>query len=394
MFDKQQSKLLRSLNDPENTIMNPGIHYGLWLSALTVIIFLVWASIAEIDEVVRGEGRIVPSSRLQMIQSLEGGIIDELLVREGDMVKVGQVLVSLDNTRFYAAYMEGLSQSDVLTAAIARLEAEVKEDHSITFPDSFNIDSPEAKSETALFNARRDRKQQRIISLKQEIEIANKQLRVLRPLVKRRAVSQMETLKLDQMVEELKGRVLEVQNSYMQDAYTELSEKKGLLSALNQTLVQKQDQLNRTKILSPVKGQVNDILITTQGGVIQPGEPIMKVLPLEDRLLVETKIKPQDVAFLAPGMKARIKITAYDYTIYGDLEGVVEQISPDTFEEDTAQGKEYYYQVLVHTDKNFLERHGEKLPIRPGMITQVDVLGSKRTIMSYMLKPLIKAKLY
>jgi len=394
VFDKQQSKLLRSLNDPENTIMNPGIHYGLWLSALTVIIFLVWASIAEIDEVVRGEGRIVPSSRLQMIQSLEGGIIDELLVREGDMVKVGQVLVSLDNTRFYAAYMEGLSQSDVLTAAIARLEAEVKEDHSITFPDSFNIDSPEAKSETALFNARRDRKQQRIISLKQEIEIANKQLRVLRPLVKRRAVSQMETLKLDQMVEELKGRVLEVQNSYMQDAYTELSEKKGLLSALNQTLVQKQDQLNRTKILSPVKGQVNDILITTQGGVIQPGEPIMKVLPLEDRLLVETKIKPQDVAFLAPGMKARIKITAYDYTIYGDLEGVVEQISPDTFEEDTAQGKEYYYQVLVHTDKNFLERHGEKLPIRPGMITQVDVLGSKRTIMSYMLKPLIKAKLY
>lgn len=391
---QQQSKLLRSLNDPEHTVMNPGIHYGLWLSALTVIIFLIWASFAEIDEVVRGEGRIVPSSRLQMIQSLEGGIIDRLLVREGEMVEVGQVLVNLDNTRFYAAYMEGLSQSDALTAAIARLESEVKEDRAVTFPEGFNIDSPEATSEIALFNARRDRKQQTIASLKQEIEIANKQLRVLRPLVKRRAVSQMEKLKLDQTVEELKGRVVEVQNGYMQDAYTELSEKKGLLSALNQTLVQKQDQLTRTQILSPVKGQVNDILITTRGGVIQPGEPIMKVLPLEDRLLVETKIKPQDVAFLAPGMKARVKITAYDYTIYGDLEGVVEQISPDTFEEDTAQGKEYYYQVLVHTNKSFLERHGEKLPIRPGMITQVDVLGGKRTIMSYMLKPLIKAKLY
>ncbi|MEL0630847.1 HlyD family efflux transporter periplasmic adaptor subunit [Psychromonas aquatilis] len=395
MSNKQQeSKLLRSLNDPEHTVMNPGIHYGLWLSALTVIIFVIWASFAEIDEVVRGEGRIVPSSRLQMIQSLEGGIVDKLMVNEGDMVDVGQVLVSLDNTRFYAAYMEGLSQSDALTAAVARLESEVKEESTIKFPEGFDVDSAEAKSEMALFNARRDRKQQTLASLKQEMAIANKQLKVLKPLVERRAVSQMEMLRLDQTVQELKGRIVETQNSYMQDAYTELSEKKGMLNALNQTLLQKEDQLNRTKILSPVKGQVNDILITTRGGVIQPGEPIMKVLPLEDRLLVETKIKPQDVAFLAPGMKARVKITAYDYTIYGDLEGVVEQISPDTFEEDTAKGKEYYYQVLVHTKKNYLERHGEKLPIRPGMITQVDVLGGKRTIMSYMLKPLIKAKLY
>ncbi|WP_413692214.1 HlyD family efflux transporter periplasmic adaptor subunit [Psychromonas sp. KJ10-2] len=128
--------------------------------------------------------------------------------------------------------------------------------------------------------------------------------------------------------------------------------------------------------------------------MIQPGEPIMKVLPVDEQLLIEARIKPKDVAFLAPGMTAKVKITAYDYTIYGDLEGRLEQISADTFEEDTAQGKEYYYQVLIHTDKNYLERNGEKLPIRPGMITQVDILGAKRTVLSYLLKPLIKATLY
>ena len=389
-----KSKLLRSLNDPEYTVMHPAVRPGLWLSVLTVIIFVVWASFAEIDEVTRGEGRIIPSSRLQMIQSLEGGIIDSLLVAEGDMVEVGQALVSLDRTRFHAAYMEGLSQSIALGAAVARLESEVKDADEIEFPSDFDLSTPEVKSEIALFNARRDRKQQTINSLKREMGISNKELRVIKPLVKRRAVSQMELLRLEKVVEEIKGKILGVQNTYMQDAYTELTEKKGNLNALRETLVQKQDQLKRTEIVSPVRGQINDILVTTKGGVIQPGEPIMKVLPVDDQLLIEAKIKPKDVAFLAPGMKAKIKITAYDYTIYGDLEGTLQQISADTFEEDTAQGKEYYYQVLVYTDKNYLERNGEKLPIRPGMITQVDILGAKRTVLSYLLKPLLKANLY
>ncbi|MEG3755579.1 HlyD family efflux transporter periplasmic adaptor subunit [Psychromonas arctica] len=389
-----QSRLLRSLNDPEYTVMHPAAKPGLWLSIITVILFVVWASFAEIDEVTRGEGRIIPSSRLQMIQSLEGGIIEALLVDEGDMVEAGQVLVSLDQTRFYAAYMEGLSQSVALKAAIARLDSEVKDQNMITFPDGFDLETPEVKSEIALFKARRDRKQQTIASLQREIDISNKEYSVLKPLVKRKAVSKMELLRVDKTIEELKGKVASVNNSYMQDAYTELTEKKGYLNALMETLVQKKDQLKRTQIVSPVRGQINDILVTTRGGVIQPGEPIMKVLPVDDQLLIEARIKPKDVAFLAPGMKAKVKITAYDYTIYGDLEGTLEQISADTFEEDTAQGKEYYYQVLIHTDKNYLERNGEKLPIRPGMITQVDILGAKRTVLSYLLKPLIKASLY
>lgn len=395
MSDKQnKSRLLRALNDPEYTVMHPSIRPGLWLSALIVVIFIIWASFAEIDEVTRGEGRIIPSSRLQMIQSLEGGIIDRLLVKEGDMVEAGQVLMRLDRTRFYAAYMEGLSQVRALRATVARLESEVKESNTITFPQDMDVDSPEVQSEISLFNARRDKKQETIDSLKREIQISNRELNVIMPLVKRKAVSQMESLRLEKSIEVLKGKVVSVQNSYMQDAYTELTEKKNELSALTEALVQKQDQLKRTEIISPVKGQVNDILVTTRGGVIQPGEPIMKVLPIDDNLLVEARIKPKDVAFLAPGMKAKVKITAYDYTIYGDLNGVLEQISADTLEEDTVKGKEFYYQILVHTDKNYLEKNGKNLPIRPGMVAQVDILGGKRTVLSYLLKPLIKAKLY
>jgi adhesin transport system membrane fusion protein len=387
-----KSRLLRALNDPKYTIMHPYVRPGLWFSLFTVFVFFVWAFFAEIDEVTRGEGRVVPSSRLQMIQSLEGGILEQLMVKEGDMVEAGQVLAVMDRTRFYSDYMEGVSQANALRAAIARLEAEVKGANEIDFPE--DLGDEEKKSEISLFNARRDKKQQTIASLEKEIAIFNKELAVIAPLIKRNAVSQMEGLKIEQSIASLNGKVVDVNSGYMQDAYTELTKKKSDLSALQETLVQKKDQLKRTQILSPVRGQVNDILVTTQGGVIQPGEAIMKVLPLDEQLFIEAKIKPKDVAFLAPGMSAKVKITAYDYTIYGDLVGTVEQISADTLEEDTAKGKEYYYQILVRTDKNYLERNSEKLPIRPGMVAQVDILGGKRTVMSYLLKPLIKARLY
>lgn len=367
---------------------------ALWLCCFVVIIFIVWAGFAEIDEVTRGEGRIIPSSRLQLIQSLEGGIIDKLLVQEGEMVEAGEALIELDKTRFFSAYMEGKSQASSLRASIARLEAEVKSNRKISFPEDDAIDSKDIAVETSFFKARREKKRQRVASLKSKMSIVKDELKIIRPLVAEGAVSQMEQLRLEKEIEDLNGQIVQTNNGYMQDAYTELTQKKAELNALTEMLVQKKDQLRRTVITSPVKGMVNDILVTTKGGIVQPGEPIMKVLPIDEQLVIEAKIKPKDIAFLAPGMPARVKVTAYDYTIYGDLKGEVVQISPDTIEEDTTQGKEFYYQILVHTTKNYLEKENVMLPIRPGMIAQVDILGGKRTILNYILNPLLKAKLH
>lgn len=390
----QQIRILQELGDARLSQHHRGSHLVLWVSVAVILLFIGWAAWAEIDEVTRGEGRVIPYTRLQKIQSLEGGILEKMLVREGELVEAGQPLLQLDHTRFYAAFMEGQSQTRALRAAIARLEAEVQGLDKVHFPDTVEPGSPEAIDEGALFLARRSKHQEAVAALREELAITEQQLALIRPLVARRAVSEVELLRLQQNIASLKGKMAEISNAYMQDAYTELTARKAELSALEQALVQREDQLRRTELVSPVKGMVNNILVTTRGGVIQPGEAIMEILPVDDHLLIEAKVKPQDVAFLAPGMEASVKITAYDYTIYGDLRGVLEQISADTMEEETVRGKEHYYQIQVRTQSNYLERNGEVLPIRPGMVAQVDVLSGKRTVLSYLLKPLIKARLY
>lgn len=391
---KTSNAIRKELGDPSLTLERRGSHAILWTCLFILCVFVTWSAWAEIDETTRGEGKVVPTTRIQTIQSLEGGIIDQLLVRRGDRVEAGQQLVRLDNTRFRSAYLETYSQIETLQVAIARLEAEVLEQDEINFPESISLDSDLAQSEQALFRSRRDRLREAETSLSDEIQLARRQLSLVEPLVERRAVSEMEALKLSQSIAGLAGRLAELRNTYVQEAYTELSAKKGELATLQQILLQRSDQLQRTDILSPVRGRVNDILVTTLGGVIQPGEPIMEIIPIEDTLLIEAKVSPQDVAFVAPDMPASVKITAYDYTIYGDLKGTVEQISEDTIEEETARGKEAFYEVMIVTDDAFLERNGETLPIRPGMMAQVDIQTGKRSLLSYLLKPIIKARLY
>jgi membrane fusion protein, adhesin transport system len=383
--------LLHSLGDPQAALEHPATRPVLWVSLLGIVAFVAWAAWAELDLITRGEGRIVPYSRNQTIQSLEGGILEQLMVGEGDLVEAGQLLVKLDNTRFQSAYMETRSQAEALAATIARLEAETLGQEQIEFPA--DIDSRLADSERALFKARRDKYQEAMRTLQNELTLARRQLRLIEPLVRTRAVSEMEALRLSKEIAALDGKRGEIGNTYFQDAYSELSAKKGELNALEQTLRQRQDQLRRTQVLSPVKGRVNDILITTRGGVIQPGEPIMDIIPIEGHLLVEAKVKPRDVAFLVPGMPARVKITAYDYTVFGDLSGSLEQISADTLEEDTPRGKEAFYKILVRTDTSYLERNGEVLPIKPGMVAEVDIQSGKRTVLNYLLRPLLKARL-
>ena len=392
--DFEQARILRELGDPGLAHQHRSHHAILWVSVLVILAFIGWAAWAEIDEVTRGEGRVIPLSRMQTIQSLEGGILAELLVARGERVEPGQPLLRLDDTRFRSAFRETESRIDVLRAAIARLEAEVSEREGVNFPAGIDADGELARAERQLFRARRERLREAERSINEEIRIARRQLDLIAPLVKRRSVSEMEALRLEQTIAAHAGRLAELRNGYVQEAYTELSAKQAELAALEQTLLQRRDQLQRTEILSPVHGRINDILVNTVGGVIQPGEAIMEVTPVEDQLLIEARVRPQDVAFVAPGMPASVKITAYDYSIYGDLDGVVEQISEDTIEADTARGKEAFYLVLIRTERAQLERKGEVLPIRPGMVAQVDIQTGKRTLLSYLLKPIIKARLY
>ncbi|WP_297799204.1 HlyD family efflux transporter periplasmic adaptor subunit [uncultured Brevundimonas sp.] len=386
-------QLRRALADTREGEAHPLARPILWACVGVVFIFVVWSSWATVDEVVRGEGKIVPNSRVQTIQSLEGGILSDLMVREGEIVEAGQVLAKLDDTRFNTAAGETEAQVKALTAAIARLEAEVLGQTEIRFPDTIPANDPVIASERALFRARRHNLNATLAALSSETSYAQRQLSMVRPLAERGVVSEVESLRLGKDIAALTGRQTEVRNTYMQEAYSELASKKAELAAQTQILNQRRDQLERTELTAPVKARVNDIMITTRGGVVQPGQPIMQLTPVEDQLLVEVKIQPRDVAFLREGMPARVKITAYDYTVYGDLPGSVEQISEDTIEEDTPRGKMAFYSVLIRTDRAYLEKNGRRLPIRPGMVAQVDVQSGQRTILSYLLKPLLKARL-
>nr|WP_294978626.1 HlyD family efflux transporter periplasmic adaptor subunit [uncultured Pseudomonas sp.] len=394
MAEPGSDQLRRQLGDPLLAATHPVYRPLLWTLLGVVLLSILWAAWAELDEVTRGDGRVVPYSRIQKIQSLEGGILDRLLVKEGDRVEVGQPLVRLDDTHFLTNYQESANQAAVLRAAIARLDAEVLGKERIEFPEGIDAAGPLARSERELFNSRRAKLVEGSQAVQKQVRLAQSQLDLVRPLVEKRAVSQMEALKLSQDIATLNGKLTELKNTYFQDAYTERAEKKAQLTQLEPIVQQRQDQLRRTEILSPVRGRVNTVLINTRGGVIQPGEAIMEVIPVEEQLLVEAKIKPRDVAFLVPGMPAKVKITAYDYTLYGDLKGTLEQISADTIEEDTVHGKESYYQVLIRTDGSQLKRGSEVLPIIPGMVAEVDILSGKRSVLNYLLRPLIKARLY
>ena len=302
-----------------------------WVLCVAMVIGLIWAALAQISEITRGSGKVVPMQRMQVIQSLEGGILAKLLVNEGDIVEVGDVLVQLDGTRFRSAYLETEAEISTLTAEIARLEAEVQERDDIAFTD--DADGAAQRDEARLFQARRNKLEESVAALEAERAILKQQIDVTAPLVDSGSVSKVELYRLQQQSAALAGKIAGLTNSYVQDAYNDLVNKKARLVSLQQVLLQRRDQLERTSIRARVSGRVNNVEITTIGGVVQPGETIMEVTPLDDQLLIETKVPPRDVAFVTPGMPASVKITAYDFAVYGDLKGTVTQISENTVEE-------------------------------------------------------------
>jgi adhesin transport system membrane fusion protein len=363
----------------------------IWLVSLILVALVAWAAWAQVDEVTRGNGRVTPFSRLQSIQSLEGGILTELLVHEGDIVTAGQPLARIDRTRFQSAFNETQAQIDTLAAEIARLESEVNEKNELVFQGEG--DEKARQAELELFKARRARRDKSIAALQEQDRILNRQIAMVLPLVKKQSAPESELLQLQQQSAALRGRISDMHTQYVQEAYSDLVDKKAKMAALQQSMLQKKDQLNRTLITAHVAGRVNNVRINSVGGVVQPGETIMEISPINERLVVETLVEPKDVAFIAPDMPASVKLTAYDYAVYGGLRGTVTQISEDTVKEETPRGKQEYYRVLVTTDKSYLEKDGVQLPIRPGMVAEVDIETGRRSILSYLTRPLVKARL-
>jgi adhesin transport system membrane fusion protein len=406
-------------------------HLLLIIIVVFFALFFAWASWAELDEVTRGDGKVIPSSQVQVVQNLEGGIVAEIPAREGAVVEPGQVLLRIDNVRAASDLRESRQRYLALLGALGRLHAEV-EGSEISLAPELLTDAPQvAANERALHTVRKaalaseieilesqatQRRQElaeldtRLGQLARSLALATQELDINRPLAERRVVSKIELLQLEREVNDLAGelestrlavprieaalqeaerRIDERRLNFRAEAQRELTAVQAEATALAEAITAAADQVKRTAVRSPVRGTIKRLLVTTVGGVVQPGEDLVEIVPLEDSLLVEAQVRPADIAFLHPGQPAKVKVTAYDFSIYGGLDGVVEEISADTITDDRGES---FYRIRVRTAENALEHNGRTLPIIPGMTTQVDILTGEKTVMDYLLKPILKAK--
>ena len=362
-----------------------------WSLFALLAAFIAWASLFHLDEVTTGSGKVIPSSHEQVIQSLEGGIIHSLMVREGDIVERGQQLAQLDRTKTESSVLESESRLNAALATAARLKAEVN-DTELTFPEELDDDVELVKQETALYQSRRESLEKGLAGLRQGAELVQRELSLTRPLVTQGAASKVEVLRLERQKNELENKITEMKNQYYVRAREELAKANAEIEAQRSVMKGREDSLTRLTFNAPVRGIVKDIDVTTVGGVIPPNGKLMSLVPLDDQMVVEAKISPRDVAFIHPGQKALVKVTAYDYSIYGGLEGEVTMISPDTLQDEVKRDV-YYYRVYIRTDSNHLtNKQGKEFPVFPGMIATVDIKTGSKTILDYLLKPLNKAK--
>lgn len=395
---------------------------------IALLIALMWAAVSRIDEVTRGEGKVIPSRQLQVLQSLDGGVVSDILAREGDIVEPGQILLRIDQTRFVSSVRESRAQTLALQAKAARLRA-LAEDQPFVLPPEVLADDPKtAEEERRLYESRRNELEttrsiarQQLSQRQQELaeararyeqasksyELSSKELAVTKPLIGSGAVSEVELLRLERDVGRFRGerdmasaqiarlqaaiseashKVDEVSLSFRNEAGKELAETMARLNSLSEGSVGLSDKVDRAVLRSPVKGTIKRLLVNTVGGVVQPGKDIVEIVPLEDTLLLEARVQPRDIAFLRPGQKAVIKFTAYDFSIYGGMEGKLEHIGADSVIDEKGNA---FYVVRVRTNQAQLDN---KLPIIPGMVAEVDILTGQKSILTYLLKPVLRAK--
>lgn len=362
-----------------------------WVAVLCLAVLLAWAALFELDEVTTGTGKVVPTSKEQVVQSLEGGIVAQLNVREGDVVDAGQMLARLDPTKAEATVEESASQMRAALATSARLRAEVN-GTPLQFPDEVRKEPDLMRSETALYQSRRNSLEMSVSGLARALALVNQELRLTEPLAAKGAASDVELLRLRRQSTELQNKITDLRTQYLVTAREELAKANVQVEAQQSVTRGRSDALSRTTIVSPVRGVVKNVEVTTVGGVVPPNGKLMEIVPLDDQLLVEVRIAPRDVAFLRPGLRANVKVTAYDYHIYGGLEGKVALISPDTIQ-DEVKRDQYYYRVYVRTDKDHLTNQaGRKFPIFPGMVATADIHTGSKTVLSYLVKPLNRAR--
>ena len=401
-------------------------------AALAIVaLLLLWAALARVDEVTRGEARVIPSRQLQVVQSLDGGVVSDILVQEGQEVEAGQLLLKIDETRATSGVRESAAQGFALRARQARLRALAE--GSAFQPPPVGDDAEEKRilqGELELYQAKRSelanllslngqqlqQRQQELSEMRSRkssaeraLDLGLQELAKTKPLLASGAVSEVEILRLERDISRSRGeseqataqiarvqaaigeaqrKIQETEFAFRNEARKELAEVVGKLNALNEGAVALSDKVSKSQVKSPVRGRVQRLLANTVGGVVTPGKDIVEIVPLDDKLVLEARMAPKDIAFIRPGQNATVKFTAYDFSIYGGLDAVVENISPDTVVDD--KGNAFYLVRVRTTRANF----SEQLPIIPGMTAEVDVLTGQKTVLSYLLKPVLKAKAY
>lgn len=442
----KESAYINDLNAAVLSSSPKRIKTAVYLVTAFVTCAIIWMAFAKVDEVTVGLGKVIPSQQVQIIQNLEGGILKEVVVREGDVVEIGDKLLSIDETRFLSEYREQNSQADSLKADIVRFEAElasIRIDESesgieisiqpipLDFSQIKNINPELIDRQKAVFSERIRNLENQIAIIEQQVTqkeqelteleskivhaersylLVRKELDLTRPLANRGVVSEVELIKLERTANDVKGELAsnkllipkiqaeireskdkrrEVSLKFRSEIQQDLSDSQSALASLDEALVSLQDKLTRTVVYSPVKGTIKTIKINTIGGVIQPGMDLIEIVPMAESLLVEAKILPKDIGFLRPNLDAVIKLTAYDFAIYGGLKGTVEHISADTIIDEN---EDSYYLIRVRTEDSYYDALSNPLPIIPGMTASVDVLTGKKTVLDYMLKPILRAK--
>ncbi len=435
MFGRNDKDDLNYMSERYAASRTDASRFAYFLSFTTVLFlvaFVVWSKWAVLDEVTRGEGQIIPSSRVQTIQNLEGGIVSELLVNLGDIVEENQLLMRIDNSAAQSSFEEEKTRFNNLRARIIRLEAEVADKSKISFPDDlreaapnavefeetqFDINKDRRRAETSVLASRAKQRRQEVSEmrsrqsqLEDQLSTINREYNMTAPLVRQGVMARIDLVRLEGQRTDVEGeirtvrlsipraqtavseanqQIREIKLASKAEASQQLNETRAEIESLAQTMSAGEDRVDRTDVRSKIRGTVKDIFVTSVGGVIQPGEPIMEIVPLGDTLLIEAKVKPSDIAFIRPQQEAIIKVTAYDFSIYGGLRGIVENISADTIVDEEGDS---FYKVYLRTNETVLAHKGKELPIFSGMTTSVDILTGQKSVFDYLMKPILKAQ--